>query len=304
MRRYSHSGIVPLTGAISTVLAGLSFAAIGGVVYAFAAYWLAGWGPVRFLLMLGYSFLVGVVIAAAANRGKIRSPLFNTVIALVAAALGLWVYWGSYEVARHGLAVAPSAWTPAGLRRNGAELFEEGSFTMKRKQKAKGWLLVAFWIAEGVCVTGIVVALARSDAQVPFCETCLEWTTSKKGLMYLAADGNEPPWQEVLAGDLPALAVFERASAHASPHVRLDLARCPKCEHSNFVTLTSVTITKDKKGNDKTTERSLIASGAISDPEAVFLAEFAKQMTDAGANVDGDAELEDEGDGDDGERGA
>src|SRR5262245_31363101 len=118
MQRYSHSGIVPVTGAMNTVLAGLSFATVGGVIYAFAAYWLAGWGPLRFLLMLVYSLLVGVVIAVAANRGKIRSPLFNTVIALVAVAVGLWVYWGAYEVARHGVAVASTAWTPAGLQRN------------------------------------------------------------------------------------------------------------------------------------------------------------------------------------------
>ena len=169
---------------------------------------------------------------------------------------------------------------------------------MKRKQKAKGWLLVAFWIAEGVCVTGIVVALARSDAHVPFCETCLEWTSSQKGLMHLAADGNEPQWQEVLAGDLPALAVFDRASSNSSPHVRLDLARCPKCEHSNFVSLTAVTITKDKKGNDKRTERSLIVNGAISDPEAVFLAEFAKQMTGAEQGAE-DVADEDADDADD-----
>jgi hypothetical protein len=161
---------------------------------------------------------------------------------------------------------------------------------MKRQQKAKGWLLVIVWIAEGVCVTGIIVATARSDAQRPFCETCLEWTNSEKGLMYLAADGNEPTWQEVLGGDLTALAVFERAFEHTSPHVRLDLARCPKCEHSNFVSLTAVTITTDKKGKEKTTERSPITSGAISDPEAVFLGEFAKQLTGVGEDVDAAAE--------------
>ncbi len=296
MRRYSHSGIVPLAGALNTVLAGLSLAVIGGVAYAFLAWWLSEWGGLRFLLMLGYSSLVGITIAVAANRGKIRSPLFNLVIALVAVALGLWVYWGAYEVARHGLAVAPTAWTPAGLQRNGAELFEKGSFTLKRKQRAEGWLLVGFWIGEGVCVAGIVIALARSDAHVPFCESCLEWTRSEKGLMYLAADGTEPQWQEVLAGDLPALAVFERAKSTSSPHVRLDLARCPKCEHSNFVSLRAVTITKDKKGNDKTKERSLIVNGAISDPEAVFLAEFAKQMTGIGEDVDDEDDDEDEAD--------
>jgi hypothetical protein len=292
MQRYSHSGIVPAQGAILTLVAGVSAAALGGVVYAFAAYWLT-WGPLRFLLMLGYSLLVGVAIAVAANRGKIRSPLFNTAVALLAVAVGLWVYWGAYDVAKNGLAVVPSAWTPAGFVRNGTDLFQNGSFTMKRKQKADGWLLVGFWIAEGVCVTGIVIVLARSDANVPFCETCLEWTKSEKGLMYLAADGNEPAWYEVLSGDLPALAVFERAMSTTSPHVRLDLARCPKCEHSNYVSLTAVTITKDKKGNDKTKERSLITNGAITDPEAVFLAEFAKQLSGAADDMD-DEGCEDE----------
>jgi len=293
MQRYTHSGIVPVGGAINTVLASLVAAAIGGLVYGFLAYWLS-WGPLRLLMMLGYSLAVGGSIEIAANRGKIRSPLFNTVVALLVVALGMWVYWGSYDVARNGMAVAPTAWTPAGLHRNGAELFEKGSFTMKRKQKAKGWLLVAVWIAEGVCVTGIIVAVARSEAQRPFCETCLEWTSAEKGLMYLAADGNEPTWQEVLAGDLTALAVFARAFEHTSPHVRLDLAQCPKCEHSNFVSLTAVTITKDKKGNDKTKERSLITNGAISDPEAVFLDEFAKQLTGVGEDVDDDAKDDDE----------
>jgi hypothetical protein len=236
---------------------------------------------------------VGGAIEIAAHRGKIRSPLFNTVVALLAVALGMWVYWGGYEVARHGLAVAPTAWTPAGLKRNGEELFEKGSFTMKRKQKAKGWLLVAVWVAEGICVTGIAVAMARSEARRPFCETCLEWTNTEKGLMYLAADGNEPTWQEVLAGDLTAVAVFERAFEHTSPHVRLDLARCPKCEHNNFISLTAVTTSTDNKGNTKTKERSLLKNGAISDPEAVFLGEFAKQLTGVGEDVNDDAEDDD-----------
>ena len=296
MKRYSHSGIVPASGAINTVLAGLAAAALGGLLYAFLVYWLS-WGFFRFLLMLGYSLLVGGAIAYAANRGKIRSPLFNTVIALVCVVLGLWVYWGAYDVARNGAGVAATAWMPEGLARHGQDLFEKGSFTLKGRNKIDGWLLVIFWIAEGVCVTGIVVAMARMDAARPFCETCQEWTNSTAGLLRLSADGNEPPWQEVLSGDLTALATFEPAGSDTSPHVRLDLARCPKCDHSNFVTLTSVTIKKDSKGKTKTIERALITNGAITDPESVFLWEFSKQLHGPdGADGEGgdDEPIEDE----------
>jgi hypothetical protein len=295
MQRYVHSGTVSASGAILALLMGLPTAVVGGFVYAFLAWWM-NWGPFRFVLMLVFALIVGGFIAIGANRGKIRSPLFNTVLALVCAAVGLWIYWGAYDVARHGIAVAPTAWTPAGLTRHGQELFQDGSFTMKGKRTVKGWMLVGFWIAEGLAVTGIVVALARLDAQRPFCETCLEWTNSTSGLMRLQADGKEPAWTEVLGGDLPALAVFSPTGAGTSPHVRLDLASCPKCEHSNYVTLTAVTITRNSKGQDKTTQRAIIVNGAITDPEAAFLREFAKQLH---GHAEGDAaEDEEEGEED------
>jgi hypothetical protein len=285
MQRYTHSGIVPVRGAILTVLVGLSAAAVGGLVYAFLAYWLS-WGPVRAVLMSVYALSVGVAIAVAANHGKIRSSLFNTFVALVCAAVGMWVYWGGYDVARNGIAVVPAAWTPSRLQEHGQEMFQDGTFTMKGNRRADGWLLVGFWIAEGVCVGLIVAAIARSDANRPFCESCQVWTGSKSGLMILAADGKEPPWQEVLSGDLTAIASFQPTTAETSPHVRLDLARCPNCQHSNFVTLTGVTITTDSKGNSKTKERQLLLNGMISDPEAEFLNEFARQLK---GDVGGDA---------------
>lgn len=288
MQRYSHSGIVPVSGAILAVLAGLSATVLGGFVYAFLAYWIS-WGIFRLFLMLAFSLTVGIVLAVAANRGKIRSPLFNTVVALGCVVIGMWVYWGAFDVARNGFGAAATAWTPQGLSRHAQDLFEKGSFTMKGKTKVNEWPLVAAWIAEGVCVAVIVVALARIDAGRPFCETCLEWTNSTSGLMRFAADGKEPPWQEVLAGDLTAVATFAPADSSATPHVRLDLASCPKCVHSNFVTLTSVTITRDKKGKTKTNESTLITNGAITDPEAEFLRQFAEQLhgTDGG-DVDED----------------
>jgi hypothetical protein len=299
MQRYSHSGIVPVGGAIVSVISGLSAAVLGGFVYAFLAYWLS-FGVFRAILMVGYSLTVGGAIATAANVGKLRNPLVNTVIALVCALVGLWVYWGAFDLARNGLGMAATAWTPPGIARHAEDLFEKGSFTMKGKAKVNGVPLVAAWIAEGICVILIVVVMARMDAARPFCESCLEWTQSTSGLMRFAADGKEPPWQEVLAGDLTAVATFAPANSLTSPHVRLDLASCPKCVHSNFVTLTSVTITRDKKGKTKTTETTLITSGAITDPEAEFLRQYSEQLhgTDGG-----DEDDEDEFDDDEGEQG-
>jgi hypothetical protein len=295
MQRYRHSGIVPTSGAITTLLVGLSTAVLGAFVYAFSMYWIS-WGPIRLILMCLYGLTVGVSIGVSANYGKIRSPLFNTVLGLVCFALGLWVYWGAFDIARNGVAVVPSAWTPARLEEHGQIMFTEGTFTMKGKDRIDGWLLVIAWAAEAICLLLIIVTLARTDAARPFCETCLEWTGSTSGLMRLAADGKEPPWQEVLAGDLTAIASFLPANASTTPHVRLDLARCPKCQHSNFVTLTTVTITTDSKGKTKTTERQLLLNGMISDPEAEFLHEFSKQLhgRDGGDEEENDDDSEEQ----------
>lgn len=277
MQRYTHSGIVPVGGAVSTVLWGLAAAVVLGVAYAYLAYWLS-WGFFRMMLMVAYGSFVGLAIGVAANKGKIRSPLFNTVVALVCVAIGLWVYWGAYDVARNGAAVAGRAWTPQGLAAHAADLFENGSFSLRGRNKLDGLPLVIGWILEGVCVTGLVVNMARQDATRPFCEACQRWTNPTGGLIYVAADGNEPQWQEVLSGDLTALAVFPPVDVPSSTHVRLDLASCPACQHSNFVTLAAVTITHDRKGKEKKTERAILRNGAITDPEAEFLREFARQL--------------------------
>jgi hypothetical protein len=295
MQRYTHSGIIPVSGAITTIVTGMSSAVLASLVYAFFAYWIS-WGPFRLIMMCVYGLTLGVSIAVAANYGKIRSPFFNTVVALVCVAIGLWVYWGGYDVAKHGVAAIPAAWTPSRLHEHGQQMFKEGTFTMKGKDRIDGWLLVGVWVAEGICVLLIVVTLARTDAARPFCETFLEWTGSTSGLMRVAADGNEPPWQEVLAGDLTAIASFQPANASTTPHVRLDLARCPKCQHSNFVTLTSITITTDSKGKTKTTERQLLLNGMITDPEAEFLHEFSKQLhgSDGGDEEEDDEDSEEQ----------
>jgi hypothetical protein len=280
------------------VLVGLSAAVIGGALYGLVSVWI-WYGFIRVVLWLICALTLAVLIGGAAKHGKIRSSLFVTVVALFVSLVGLWIYWGTYDVARHGFNIGLEAWTPARLFEHGQELFDKGSWGMK-KTTVTGWLLVAFWVAEAVLLTLMVVGLARSEVSSPFCESCLEWTESTTGLMRLAADGKEPAWQEVLSGDLPALAVFESTDSSSSPHVRLDLASCPKCEHSNFVTLTAVTISKDKKGKTTTTERPLVVSGAISDPEAEFLRQFAKQLhgddqgDDSNASDDEDEEFDDD----------
>ncbi|MDX1947312.1 MAG: hypothetical protein SFU86_18065 [Pirellulaceae bacterium] len=282
MHTYTHSGKVPIGGAIVTLLGGVIAAVVGGVLYAYAFHWLGVIWFLRVVFAFFFALLVGTTIATLANWGKIRSALFVTLVAFVCSAIGLWVYWGAYQWARQGPEAGLHAWSPGGLLDQGQDLFANGSRVFK-KSVVRGWPLVGIWIAEALSGWWLVTMLARSDAQRPFCEACERWTDATKGLMLFAANGHEPAWREVLSGDLPAIAEFPLARGAQPMTVRLDLASCPSCEQSSYLTLTSLTTTTDNKGKTKTTERALIVNGVLTAVEAEFLRQFAQQIKDQAA---------------------
>jgi len=273
MQTYSASGIVPVTGGIITAIAGLLTAVVSGFAYAYAFHWI----PISFLrvvLCLIYCFAVGLAIAAVGKRAKIRSPAFITVVAFVSMLVGLWIYWGAYRWAKEGAGVGIAAWSPQELIAFGQRLFENGSFKLRRTN-IDGWLLVMFWLVEAIVMLCGIVGIAQAHVWQPFCETCQEWTTTESGMIRLSASGKEPAFEQILAGDFALLATHPLASSTTSPHVRLDLSTCPKCQHSNFLSLASATVKYDKKGNAKTQEESLLTYGVLSDVEAEMIRQLA-----------------------------
>ncbi len=262
MQTYSHSGTVPVGGAIKTVLVGLATAAIGGIIYAYVFRWIP-FVYLNFLMTLAYAGATGLAIAVMARRGQIRSNWFVTIVALVVALVGLYVYWAAYFWALAGIQnVGLLAFSPAVLISFGKHLFEKGSWGMKNVT-ITGWPLVAFWIAEAVIVLRVTVSAALAEARRPFCEPCSEWTEVEENVARLAATGDEPAWQQVFAGDLPSLAEFPAAEQGAHQYVRLDVARCPRCERSRFLTVSTVKITIDKKGKATEHVRRLMTNAIL-----------------------------------------
>lgn len=276
MQTYSHSGTVPIAGGIYTPLIGLATAGVAGFIYAYAFRWMPI-GLLRLLLLGVYCLVVGVAIAVTANSAKIRSPLFVTIVAIVCTLFGLWIYWGAYRWAKEGAGVGLAAWSPAELAAFGQRLFEEGSFKIRRSL-IDGWLLVGFWIAEVGVMLWAIVSLARSDAHRPFCETCEEWTNEDKTALRFAASGTELSWSQILAGDFAELGRFETASQLTPQHVRLNVASCPKCVHSNFLTINAVTVTFDKKGKSNAKDRTIIRNAHLTDTQAEMLRALAKML--------------------------
>jgi hypothetical protein len=297
MRTYTSSGIVPIAGGLITAVVGLLIAAASGFAYAYAFHWMP-LGFLRIFLCLLYCFVVGMTIATVGKQTKIRSPLFITVVAFVSMLLGLWIYWGAYRWAKEGAGVGLAAWSPQELIAFGQRLFEEGSFKLRRTT-VDGPLLVIFWLLEAVVMFCGIVGIAQAHVWQPFCETCQQWTITRAGLIRLAASGKEPTFDQVLAGDFALLATFPLANEKASPHVRLDLTTCLQCQHSNFLSLAAVTVKRNSKGKEKTSEDSLLSYGVLTDVQAEMVRQLANMLAgEQGPDYaeDGtDAEEDDEG---------
>src|SRR5262245_24699812 len=276
MQTYSHSGAVPIGGAIKTVLAGIATAAIGGIIYAYAFYWIP-FVYLNFLITLAYAGAMGLAIAITARRGKIRNNSFVAIVGFFVALVGLYVYWAAYLWALAGIQnVGLTAFSPSVLMAFGKHLFEKGSWGIK-KETVTGWFLVAFWIAEALLVLRICVSFALAEARRPFCESCGEWTEIEENVARLAATGDEPAWQQVFAGDLPSLAEFPAAEQGAHQYARLDVARCPRCEQSRYLTVSTVKITIDKKG--KATEHvRRLTTNAILTPSQFAVVEACSKL--------------------------
>jgi hypothetical protein len=276
MQTYSHSGAVPVGGAVETVVAGVLTAVVGGIIYAYGFHWI----PLIYLnilLTLGYAGAMGLAIAIAARRGRIRNNLFLRVVALLVALVGLYSYWAAYLWALAGIGnVGLRAFWPGTLVGFAGHLFANGSWGIKNLV-VTGWPLVAIWVIETVTIVRVCMSAALANAQRPYCESCDAWTDVEADVARLAATGEEPAWQQVFAGDLPSLAEFPPAPPGVREFVRLGTARCPRCEHSRFLTASAVQIKLDKKGKESVKERQLLTN-AILTPSQFAVVEACSQL--------------------------
>jgi hypothetical protein len=300
VKAYSHSGAVPVLGGLMTVAAGVLAAAILAPIYAYSFRYI----PIIYLnvfITLAFGAGIGFAVAMAARWGKVRSNFFLGAIALLSTLLGLYLYWAAYLWALAGFdQVGPIALFPPVLVEFSQQLFENGSWGMKEGEPIKGWFLATIWLVESIVVLTLAMVVAFYDSERPFCETCNVWTDIEPGVARLASTGQEPEWQQVLAGDLPALASFDPAEPGSAQYVRLDAARCPRCEDTRFLTINAVQIVVDKNGQPSEKATPLVTNAIITPAQfAVIQAcgQQYRQRLDEAVGADENA-VETEGGGD------
>jgi hypothetical protein len=278
MATYRHSGAMPLLGILLILGSGAVTACALGVVYSFANYYIP-FIYFHFLFTAGLGWAIGSAVVWAAKTGKVRNTALLGAYGATFGLLGLYAAWGGDLLARGGLNRGLHAFDPTVLKHYIAFFYEKGLWTLGHAgqhggDRVSGVFLGAVWLAEGGVIVGLAACAAwHGVSALPFCETCNCWTVSEANVQRLTHpagpvqtmgavidDFKSIPnrLQRLKDGDLAALDDFDRAPPSAQAYLQLDLARCPTCQQSNFLSVFDCQHTVDKNKKMKVTKTAVV----------------------------------------------
>jgi hypothetical protein len=267
METYRHSGAISPIGIILAATAGIAAAVALGVVYAFAVVHIP-FIYINALLTFCFGWLMGYAVGWGAKTGKIRNPFVATAYGFLIGLIGLYVAWGTDFLARvvipNGLPIDYlAAYKPAFLIEYIKQFYENGAWGLKHGGNVTGIALAAVWAVEATIIVGAATVFARQFiVHHPFCESCGRWTVIEPGKRPLSLIGAGESYAQLMSGDLAALTKFNLA-LNESLFLQLDLASCPTCEESYFLTIQQVKHSLDKEGKLKVETTPLVRNMLI-----------------------------------------
>lgn len=295
MQRYSHSGIIPLGGAVFTLVGSILLAIPLALVYMVIIHFI----PFRYLHFLATMFFglgLGFLVALLCRWGKIRNFAFCLFAWLVTLAFGYYVYWGASAWSRDGLQAVFSVFHPQAILAYSEELFDKGSFAVFGRAAVSGWWLVMFWAIELGMLIYFSYVIAVSNMDQPFCESCNEWTETEKGVAMFNATGSEPEWDKLKLGDYSALTRLPILTDKLKQYVRLDVEHCPQCGNSNFMNIYKVVVKVDDEGDESSDETKLVSNVILSHEQLTLVRELVDRAAEEAATSQGPVGIQESGD--------
>jgi hypothetical protein len=292
MQKYSHSGIIPIGGALLCLVGSAVATALVAVVYALIIRFIP-FVYLNFLATLGFGLAMGFMVAVLGKFGKIRSKAFILFAWLLTLAVGYYVYWGATIWTHEGLGLGLRVFEPREIISFAEHLFQFGSWGIFGAQAVTGWFLVAFWLGEIGCLGWFSYMVALAEVDQPFCEICNQWTETEKGVAMFNATGSEPEWDNLKLGDYSALTRLPMLASSQPNYVRVDVEHCPQCGNSNFLNIYTVQVKVDDEGAETTTETKIISNVILSQDQLTLVRELVDRAAEEAA-----AKLAAEGQGD------
>ena len=277
---YKHSGTITVTG----TLLGLVGGGLTAVALAFAYTYAIVWIPfvyVNALLTFLFGVAIGFAVAAGAKAGKLRNMAVVGLLGVFCGLLGLWIAWAVDPMARLGRASDGPSLSPffafGALFQYMGALYENGSWGFGSATVSGIFLGIIWAIEAGLIVLAAAFTAPGRLMDVAFCEPCESWTKLQTGLRTISLEGVDAVLARMAEGDVAALRETKPADAADAGHVRVDLATCPSCANSAYLTLTLVQKKVDEKGKESKEEKAVLQNLVLSAGDVGILKEPAKR---------------------------
>ena len=259
---YQHSGSIGILGPLFMFGLGLPGAVLLGAVYGYAIHYI----PLiylNFVLTIGLSVVVGILVGMTARLGKVRSVGYSSLIGLVIGAVTLFASWSAWIHAFTEQEILPysvsAVWSIA------KSIAEVGPWSILGYTPT-GFVLYALWLIEAVVIVGgASLVTAGMIGSVPFCEPCSCWLDHEEVIEPLSPLSQpDETRDQVIAGDLTPLHALTPVSGQATTFTRIALRQCPNCRNLSVFSLSTIQRKFDEKGKAEDSTNEIVVSLLIS----------------------------------------
>jgi hypothetical protein len=157
--------------------------------------------------------------------------------------------------------------------------------------------LAVVWLLEALILVGGPAGLGSTIlSELPFCEACGRWTRLLQDVGRLSTQGTDRLIERIRRGDWRAILEHDPGAPGArwaranyaellllscGEWLRLDLASCPGCAESRFVSIVKVTHVGNRESEPETREEPLIRNVPISPAQVEILARAGRPIVPA-----------------------
>ena len=285
---YKHSGRVSISGLVLALVILVPTAMVMGVVYSGAVVFIP-FVKLRGVATFFYGGALGALTGTVCYRAKFRSHFLVLLATLGVAFLSYYTSWAVHpafmalsqgESIKDVIPMAIVGFLPTVIFAWAQLIFDNGIWGMGAGGAISGWSVVGLWVLEALLIFGTALAAKSVYGNAPFCEDCNGWTEETKELAQLPVSPDDPAWQQFAQGNLDAVKKLQIIQ-NVPQYVELQLAACPSCTNSDFISAVGVTLTANKEGEIQKHETDIVRHLRITHAQKEEIQKFAVAMAEA-----------------------
>ena len=248
---YKHSGRFSIGSLAIALCAGCAGALVLGYVYGRGTTYIDD-ERFAFLATIAFGALIGLAAGYGSVLGKVRNQAVNLWVLGATSVAALYVSWAAWVVAvfEHNRSETVGwlefAQNPHLLWRAICFINQYGTWSLGKGDATKGAALWTIWICEAAIIIAIAMSVGYEVLRhYAFCERCESWCRRGAKFILSAPQNTGLLKRELEANDWRSLESLTSGNKNAS-HLEVYLNSCEQCRQLHTLSLTYVSVTRDK----------------------------------------------------------